>query len=169
MQMWRLHRTNTFQRAHSHLNADWRWSAANFTPFDKFMCQIRPKIGLRRWRPKHPKTKSNIFFSNRIHRIAATAMAKRDVGPVLAKIRELCLGVSAILSKNFRACFDAQKNSHSWLHKLAIFYKCQDRNFMCFLVCLQRKFTNNLRFEPEQAARTQPQPVLPDGPAHKYV
>lgn len=28
---------------------------------------------------------------------------------------------------------------------------------------------NPLRFESEQSARTQPQPILPEGPSHKYV
>lgn len=39
---------------------------------------------------------------------------------------------------------------------------------LCFMFS-QRKWTNNLRFEPEQAARTQPQPNLPEGPSHKCV
>lgn len=53
---------------------------------------VKLESDFRLWKPKHTKTK--VHFANYIRQGLFVTMAKRDIGPILAKIREISLGVS---------------------------------------------------------------------------
>lgn len=74
----------------------------------------------------------------------------RDVGPVIKFLRKKMVGVSI---DNFIPFY---------IHiQLTIYEKC------FVIVYFQRDLPNPLRFEPNYANRTQPDPELPDGPSHR--
>lgn len=75
-------------------------------------------------------------------------IVRRDVCPLLQDVRNFLLGVSVLeKAKSDKICCIIESS-----------------NFCLF----QRTLVNPLRFEDGIAARTQPPPTVPGGPAHKF-
>ncbi len=74
-----------------------------------------------------------------------SGVARRDIGPLLQRIRAFLLGVRTRRQGN-PICY-----------------------YITFVVLSQRHHTNSLRFEDGLSDRTTNPPELPDGCAHKYV